>query len=203
MPLAPQQLHILISWHTWNAWNEYNNITRSEVISCVWETRIATWFVMNTIQSSLSGTVSWGMLFDTLKSSIIQHFSINHPHPCPERRDSRVGALDPFYGDDTETVVFFLSSGASGQVNYGCFLFVGVPHLPKANAVFPLITFRAGLDDHGCVRLREASQGLQISLMWNLKLMHFTWPLQLAQLWFQWRLFLFSNQMKADNKKLF
>lgn len=94
--------------------------------------------LVNEIESSWSSTASRGMLFDTLKSSIIQKFSINHPQPCPERRDGRVGALDPFNGNDTESAGIFLSSGASGHLNFGFLsLFVVLPHLPNDAAVFP------------------------------------------------------------------
>lgn len=55
-----------------------------------------------------------------------------------------MAALDPFSGDDAETVVLFLSSGALGQVNFGYFLFVGVPHLPNGPAEFTLRALRAG-----------------------------------------------------------
>lgn len=192
---SPATRHILISWHTWNAWNEYKSSRRRELMLCWSDCRTATWFVVNRNQSNLPVyifiTVSWGMLFDTLKSSIIQQFSINHPQPCPERWDSRVGALDPFNGDDTRSGVFLLSSGSSGQVNVRYFLFVSVPHLPNGPAVWPLITFKEGLDDQVSESVTEACKGLKIRLMWNF--MHVTWPLQLAYRWFQGRLFLFSN----------
>lgn len=76
-----------------------------------------------------------------------------------------MGALDPFNGDDTGSGVFFLSSGASGQVNVRYFLFAGVPHLPNGPAVWPLITFREGLDEQVSESMTEASKGLKIRLM--------------------------------------
>lgn len=76
-----------------------------------------------------------------------------------------MGALDPFNGGDTGSVVFFLSSGASGQVNVRYFLFVGVPHLPNGPAAWPLITFREGLDEQVSESVTEASRGLKIRLM--------------------------------------
>lgn len=76
-----------------------------------------------------------------------------------------MGALNPFNGDDTGSGVFFLSSGASGQVNVRYFLLVGVAHLHSGPAVWPLITFPEGLDNQVSESVTEASKGLKIRLM--------------------------------------
>lgn len=51
------------------------------------------------------------------------------------------------------------------MVNVRYFLSVGVPHLPNGPAVWPLITFREGLDDQVSESVTEASKELKIRLM--------------------------------------